>query len=385
MPHFFTKKRMIALALAVAVAALFVLVALHFRKSSSGVLTEIQKPPQDVTVQSVADSTRYEEKIQYPATIAGDQEISVSATTSGTAKVTNFELGSYVSAGSLLVKIDDVGPFSKTGDKNFKSSDVNQAELDVKQAEEEVEVAEANYDSVKQQYDYQKDNPSLPQTVTRAQKDAAKEAVDVAKIHLKNLKVGYKGTLDDHLVTSPISGYVTQKSVSTGDSVATGQALFSISKTKKIKIQFYVDEQQLDSIEKGTELSLTDNSGNQMPIIVRNISPQADPVTRRFLVEAYLKQDPQLFPGTIVSVSFSFEKTPSEPDALILPLSAINIGQNENYIFIAENGHAKKVNVDLVNVSGETADVKANLSPGTEIILNGSRLVSDGAAINIVQ
>jgi RND family efflux transporter MFP subunit len=385
MPHFFTKKRMIALALAVAVAALFVLVALHFRKSSSGVLTEIQKPPQDVTVQSVADSTRYEEKIQYPATIAGDQEISVSATTSGTATVTNFELGSYVSAGSLLVKIDDVGPFSKTGDKNFKSSDVNQAELDVKQAEEEVEVAEANYDSVKQQYDYQKDNPSLPQTVTRAQKDAAKEAVDVAKIHLKNLKVGYKGTLDDHLVTSPISGYVTQKSVSTGDSVATGQALFSISKTKKIKIQFYVDEQQLDSIEKGTELSLTDNSGNQMPIIVRNISPQADPVTRRFLVEAYLKQDPQLFPGTIVSVSFSFEKTPSEPDALILPLSAINIGQNENYIFIAENGHAKKVNVDLVNVSGETADVKANLSPGTEIILNGSRLVSDGAAINIVQ
>ncbi|MFA5925832.1 MAG: efflux RND transporter periplasmic adaptor subunit [Parcubacteria group bacterium] len=381
-----SKQRIILFFLIVAVAALFIFLARSSRKQAP-VTGEPPRFPQDVSVQSVANSQSFAETIQYPAIIAGDQEIEITSKSSGTAAVVNYSLGSRVGAGSLLVRIDDSGNKQKVGESGFKSADVQQSQLSVEQAKEQLELDKKTYNNLKDQYDYEKKNPTLEKTVTKTQKDAAKEAVDLAEIQLKNAKVGYKGSLDDHLITSPISGYVTQKMVETGDSISVGQSLFKVSKTANVKVQFYVDENQLSSVSRGLEIALTDNKGSEIPFIVRNISPQADSATKRFLIEAYPKQpgNSDLLSGTVVSVSFSVEKTPGESGALILPLSAINVGQNENYIFIAENGKAKKINVDILNVTGETADIKADLPPDSEVIIQGSKLVQDGQEISITQ
>jgi membrane fusion protein, multidrug efflux system len=381
-----SKKRIIQIILIVAVAALFVFLGRYTRKQAS-VTSEASRSPQDVSIQSLADSRSFSEKIQYPAIIVGDQEIEVAAKSSGTATVSNMFLGSRVGAGSLLIRIDEIGGSQRIGESGFKSTDVQQSQLSVEQAEEQLRLAKKFYKNLKNQYDSEKKNPTGPQTVSKAQKDNANGAVDLAEIQLENAKVGYKGSLDDHLITSPINGYVTQKLVKTGDSVSAGQPLFKISKTSNMKIQFYVDENQLASVTKGLEVELSDNDGNKIPLTVKNISPQADSVTKRFLIEAYPKASDveSLLSGTIVSVSLSIEKTPVESGALILPLSAINIGQNENYIFISENGKAKKINIDVVSVSGETADIKADLPSDAEIIIEGSKLVRDGQEINIVQ
>ncbi|MFA5872301.1 MAG: efflux RND transporter periplasmic adaptor subunit [Parcubacteria group bacterium] len=380
------KKRLIPGILIIAVAVLFVFVARSARKQTSAPASA-PKQPQNVSVQSASDSLSYTQTIQYPATIVGDQEIQVTAKSSGTATVANYSLGDRIGTGALLVKVDDVGNNLKVGEQGFRSSEVQQSQLSVDQAEEQLDLAKKTYKNLKDQYDYEKKNPTAPQTVTKTQKDSAKEAVDLAEIQLKNAKVGYKGTLDSHLITSPISGYVTQKSVAAGDSISVGQSLFSISKTMNIKVQFYVDENQLASISKGQEVNMTDNNGNEITVVVRNISPQADANTKRFLIEAYPKQAgaANLFSGTIVSVSFSTVKTPSQAGALILPLSAINIGQNENYIFLAENGQAKKVDVNVISVEGETADIKSDIPQDAKIIINGSKLVQDGEEINITQ
>jgi RND family efflux transporter MFP subunit len=386
MTKYLAKKRIILIVLIVAVAALFIFVARSTRKTVTDT-SEIQKPTQEVSAQKVSDSQSFSETIQYPASIVGDQEIEVSANSSGTAITVNYALGSRVGVGSLLARVDDVGGNQKTGESGFKSTDVQQSQLSVEQSEEQLDIAKNTYNNLKDQYDYEKKHPELTQTATRTQRDNAKEAVDLAEINVKNQKVGYKGSLDDHLVTSPITGYVTQKMVAAGDSISVGQPLFRISKTMNVKAQFFVDENQLPSISKGLETELADNKGNKIPFVVRNISPQADSVTKRFLIEAYPKKlgAQNILSGTIVNVSFSIEKVPSETGALILPLSAINIGQNENYIFIAENGKAKKINVKILNVSGETADVKVDLPSDAEIIIQGSKLVRDGQDVNIVQ
>ncbi len=386
MTKYLSRRRIILIILVFAVAVLFIFIARSARKQAS-VTAEAKKPLQDVSVQLASDSLFFSQNIQYPATIVGDQEIEVSAKSSGTATVANYSLGSHVGAGSLLVRVDDTGSNQKTGESGFKSTDVQQSQLSVEQAEKQLKLAKKTYNNVKDQYDYEKKHPELTKTVTKEQKDAAKEAVDLAEINLKNQKVGYKGSLDNHLITSPINGYVTQKMVEMGDSISIGQPLFRISKTMNIKVQFFVDENELSSVTKGLEVELSGNKGEKIPFIVRNISPVADSVTKRFLIEAYPKKPgmENLLSGTVVSVSFQVEKTPDEPGALILPLSAINIGQNENYIFIAENGKAKKINVNVLKVSGETADIKTDLPANSEIIIQGSKLVRDGQDINIVQ
>ncbi len=367
-------------------AVLFVSVG-YFSKKPVPVQTEKKLSVQDVTVQTASASEKLTKIIQYPATVVGDQEVRIIAQASGTAAEVNFSLGDKIDEGFLLVKIDNAGNQSKVGEDGFKSSAIQQSQLSVDQAEKQLEQTKKNYQDLKKVYDKQKKNPTLAVTVSKAQVDVARKQIDIDELQIKNAKIGLRGSLDDHLIVSPFSGYITQKAIAVGDSVSVGQLLATISKTANIKIQFFVDQNQLNSITKGLEISLVDFNGNKFPFLVKNIAPQADPTTGRFLVEAFPKEVSDSLPllGTVVSVEFAVEQKPANTGALILPLSAVNIGQNENYIFLAENGLAKKVNIDVLTVEGETAEISAKIASDAKIIVKGSKLVQDGSPINIIQ
>lgn len=340
------------------------------------------KAPQNVSVQKVADSASLIQKIEYPAIIAGDQEIKVTAKSAGTATAVNFDLGKSVGAGSLLVKIDSVGNNSGIGDNGFRSSDVQQSGLSVQQAQEAVDLAKKNRKALQQAYDAQKKNPAAPQTINKAQIQAAGEQVDIAQIQLDNAKVGLQGTLDNHLITSPIQGFVTKKSVSVGDSVSVGQELATISKTALTKVQFFVSKEELANFKVGGGLTIT-SDGSDFPAAVARIAPEADPATKRFLIEAKVSGNKTLLIGSVLSVSFDITHLPSAAGNIILPLSAVTIGQNENFIFIVADGKAKKISVSIANVQGEFAEVKADLPADAEIITSGSKLVSDGDSVTV--
>lgn len=389
------KRKYITLFIAIIAVATVFFVAYRFSKKP--VVTQEEKPKQpiDVTVQSVGASNSLTQKIEYPATIVGDQEVKVTAKSSGTAQEVNYELGQRVSANATLVRIDDTGNNLEVGDEGFRNADVQQAELSVEQYEEQLKTARKTRNKLNSAYQTQKKNPSLTKTVSKAQLIAAEGQVEVAEVQLENAKVALKGGLDDHEITSPISGYIVKKSIAVGDSITAGQELYTISKTSNVKIQFFVNQDQLSSVAEGMEINVKDNDGNSFSATVRNISPDADATTKRFLVEARPNDHGvgqafpeeqsinELFSGSIVTVSFSVTKKPQYPGDLILPLTAITIGQNESYIFLAENGKAKKVTLAVSNVQGDTAEVKADVPPNAAIIINGSKLVQDGGEIKI--
>lgn len=342
----------------------------------------VEKKPVEVKTRLAGASHSLEGIFNYPATVVGDQEISVTAKAVGTATAVNFDLGDWVGAGALLVKIDSLGNNLSVGDQGFRSSDVQQSSLSVEEAEEALDLAKKNRKALKQARDAQKKNPTTPQTVTKAQIEAADEQVEIAEIQLENTKIGLDGTLDDHLITSPISGYVREKSVSTGDSISIGDPLFLISKTSKVKVRFFVEKEILPNIALGDNIVVRDGE-KEIPATVKNISPQADAATKRFLIEAAPLADSELISGTVVSVRLAALAVSSASDTIFLPLSSINITQNENYIFIAADGKAKKTIIEIKKISGETAEVKTDLSDSDEIIIEGNKLVQDGQAIEV--
>ncbi len=374
--------------LVISAIALVIIFVLAYRFSNKSAIT-VQPPvkaPQDVTVQAVKDSIDLKQTLDYPATVVGDQEIIVTATAAGTASAVPFNLGDRVFTGALLTRIDDTGNVLNTNYKDFQSSQIQESHLSKEQAEEALSGAEKNYKDLKKAYSDQNNDPTLTKTVSKAQVDAAKNQIDIAELQLKSATVGLKGTLDNHLVTSPISGFVTEKFVSAGDSISIGQKVAAVSVTKNIKLQFFVSADHLANFSLGTEIKAIGNNGNIFPMLVRNISPVADPATKRFLIEAFPKTPtatPVLASGTLTTVSLDIVSHPSASGDLILPLSAVTIGQNESYLFINDNGHAKKIFVTIGAVNGESAEIKTSLPSDAEIILNGSKLVSDGLAISI--
>jgi len=326
-----------------------------------------------VSAQSVAESKILQKESRYPASVVGDQEVQITAKSSGTVVIAPGNIGSSIKAGTLLAKIDDSGSLS-AGDQGLKSLQVQQTELSLQQAKKSYDLAKDNYDDLKKSSD-----------ASDSEINSAKIQKDIAKLQYENASLGLTGSVDNHLMTSPIAGIIVNKAVSVGDSVSAGQLIAIVSKSTNVKVQFYVDAPGRASFSRGQEISVTDSSGISSTLLVRNISAVADQTTKRFLIEAYPQKQtpPTLLAGTIATVSIqTTAKTQNEND-ILLPLSAISVGQNESYVFTVENNVAKKTTVNVVRVDGETAEISSQFAPETLIITEGNKLVRDGEAVTM--
>lgn len=354
-----------------AVSALFI-VALQFSGKKAPLPQDAVKLPINVSVQSLAESKTLIQKINYPASIVGDQEVKITAKSAGTIVVAPGNIGSRVGAGALLAKIDDTGTLA-VGREGLKNLQVQQATNAVAQAQKSYQLAKDVYTSTKKS-----------SAATRAQKDTAKAEVALTKLQYENATLGLSGSLDNHLILSPFSGIITSKAISVGDSVAVGQLLATVSQSTNIKAQFYVDQDERNLLKIGQVITVLDNDNNVVPFVTRNVAIAADPTTKRFLIEAYPKKSgAPLLSGTITNVTIETTTEPRQANNFILPLSVLSTGQNESYIFVADGSVAKKTAVTISTVNGETAEITTSLPSETLIITNGSKLVHDGEAIAI--
>lgn len=313
-----------------------------------------------VGVKKVGESKIVNGKMKHPGTIVGDQEVKITAGAGGTAIAVNFNLGDQIGQGKILVKIDDQG--SAFGESGFQSGQIQQLENAVEQADEA-------YDRAKDAYEDDKN-------------DTTKSAKDIAKLQKENAQIALQSAVESRLIKAPISGTITSKNVSIGDSITPGQLLATISKTNKMKVQFYLDREEIKNV-KVESVVIIDNFGENIEAKVINVSSQADPVSKRFLVEAVPQVNNDLFIGSIISVMVNTYQSADENNSLILPLSALTIAQNENYIFVVEDGKAKKVRVKVVKITGETAEISADLANDSLVIVEGNKLVQDGELVEI--
>ncbi|MFA6410123.1 MAG: efflux RND transporter periplasmic adaptor subunit, partial [Candidatus Buchananbacteria bacterium] len=233
---------------------------------------------------------------------------------------------------------------------------------------------------------------ALQQEKTAAQnveslKATIKSQLDGADLQYRNALITLQGLYDSHLVIAPISGKITKKAVANGDTVSAGQILGAISQTEDIKLQFYVDQENLTAITVGLPVSIRNSDNKILPGKVVSVSPRADDLTKRFIIEVSPDQkDYESFVlGTVMSVLVDIEKKVTEQNSIIVPLSAVEIGQNANYIFTVKDNIAKKVEIKLIKVEGETAQIQTDLPPETIIVVDGNKLIQDGDQVSLTQ
>ncbi|MFA5024616.1 MAG: efflux RND transporter periplasmic adaptor subunit [Patescibacteria group bacterium] len=210
----------------------------------------------------------------------------------------------------------------------------------------------------------------------------AKTQMETAELQYNNATVALQSLYDAHSVVSPLNGTITKVFVSAGEAVNPGQAIATISQVQNIKVQFYVEADNLLDIKLGLPVTVIDDNNTNYAGIIAAVSPQADLATRRFLVEVKLENSSGLFLGTLVTVKVDIYKTVNLPGWVILPLAAVTVGQNGSFIFVVDNNQAKKVAVEIKEVVGELAKVKVDLPAETNIIIEGNKLLQEGTAIS---
>jgi len=215
-----------------------------------------------------------------------------------------------------------------------------------------------------------------------AQIATSKTQMETAELQYNNALVALQSLYDAHSIISPLKGTISAISVIDGETVVPGQPVITVSQLDNIKVQFYIEPESLLEIKAGQPVTIKDDKGSIYAGIISAVSPQADPISRRFLAEAKLENSTGLFLGTIVNVEFSLVKTAGGNDYLILPLAAVNVGQAGNNIFIIENNRAKKIPVEIFQVLGEYVRIKVDLPLEAVIITDGNKLIQDGELVS---
>lgn len=215
---------------------------------------------------------------------------------------------------------------------------------------------------------------------------AARSQMESAQLQYTNAQVNLQSLFDIHSLISPIAGTLTRKLVNDGDTVSSGQLVASVSQTNNLKVQFYIESERLQDIIPGLTATVEANDGKIYTGIVSSVAQQSDPVSKRFLAELKLDSQDGLVIGTVVNVKLILNSSViSGSNTILLPLSALTVGQNMTTVFIYENGVAKKHQVEVSEVIGEFAKVKTDLVPETFIIIGGNKMLQEGEVIKLIQ
>lgn len=213
----------------------------------------------------------------------------------------------------------------------------------------------------------------------------AKTQMETAQMQYNNAVTALQSLYDAHSVVSPLSGTITKVFIANGEAVASGQTILTVSKTDNIKVKFYIEPDNLLAITLGLPVLVVSDNNKTYNGIIAAVSPQADPATRRFLVEVKLEKADDLLLGTLATIKLSLTKLSGESGVIILPLAAITVGQNASSIFIIENNQAKKVPVEIKEVIGESARIKVDLAAEKIIITDGNKLISNGQTVSLTK
>ncbi len=335
------------------------------RRGSSGPVnvrvTTVKRQPMPVIIDAVG-------------AVESENSVVVRPQASGPLEAVLFKEGDYVKKGQLLFRIDS-RPMQAAVDQARAAVSRDQAQLLQARAQEARlrPLMEKDY-ITRSEYD-----------VAATQVKALEATATANQAILENALV----LLSYGKISAPISGRTGGLTVKAGNLVTAGNApspLVVINSTQPILVSLSVPQRFLEDIRQAW------NSPDLKVQISRN--PGAPPVaegplvfmdntvnqqTGTILFKARVKNEKEeLWPGQFVSARIILK---IEKDAVVLPESAIQPGQNSPFVYLVRDGKAAMQEIQVARQIGDLVVISKGLSGGEEVIATVPATLADGAAV----
>jgi multidrug efflux system membrane fusion protein len=334
-----------------------------------------QQPPVPVEVGTVEQRTMPLE-VKAIGTVQPIANVQLKSKVAGEILQVHFADGAQVKAGDVLFSIDprSYDAALKRAEANLsmaKSTSTNAAE----QAQRYTTLTDRGVASKEQFSQYQ----STAET-QKSQTDARQADVDEAKL-----------SLDWTQVRAPISGRAGVALLKPGNiALANSEILAVINQMQPIYVAFSLPEDSLSDVRarmSAGHLTVTayqPGSGNQLDtgeltFVDNAVDTASGMVSFR---ATFPNEHEALWPGQFVDVTV---KLTEEPNALVIPTTAIMEGQEGSQVFVVENGVARIQKVEVERAAGDFTILKGGLKPGDQVITTGQLRVANGAKVAIVQ
>jgi membrane fusion protein, multidrug efflux system len=296
--------------------------------------------------------------IEYTGTLLPWEEVHIAPAQPGRIMQIPVEVGTRVSAGTLLVQMDPTQLLQAQLQLSNLETDFQRLDTLRKSGS----IAQQQFDQLKTQYEITKTNVEFLRNNTR--------------------------------LTAPFSGIISGKYHEPGEMFSgapnpmTGKAaVVSLVQIDRLKITVAVSEQYFPRIRNGmTAIVITDiYPDREFNGTIFRIHPTIDPMSRSFNVEVMISNTGNLLrPGMFSRVSLDLDKI----EALLLPAAAVlkMQGSNDRFLFKEENGKAVRVPVTTGRRYDDLIEVFSDkLKKGDRIITSGQARLIDGVNVNVVQ
>jgi RND family efflux transporter MFP subunit len=218
----------------------------------------------------------------------------------------------------------------------------------------------------------------VPAENRRRANDALAQAQAAREIVLVNLE-STRDRLNDAVVRAPIGGLIEMRNVEEFGFAAPGMPAFLISDQNSMTVSFRVPRISVAFLELGDEIILHDGTNEYLGEIIE-IGTMVD-FGGLLTVKARIPNPPaHLLSGTSVRI---FANAQRANDVLILPLNAIHHDRGVATVFVAQNGIARRVPVELGIFDANYAQILSGISQNDEIISTWSSRLADGVEVEV--
>ncbi len=353
----------------------------------AGVIALLRKPQPAVELPVVETEKVHVSDVnvygEYVGRIRAQQFVEIRARVEGYLERMVFEEGPYIRKGQTLFVIDP---------KVYRAR-LEKARAQLNKAKAQALKAERDLARIRPLYE-QNAASQLDLDNAEAALESAKAEESVAKADLTQAEL----TLSYCSVTSPISGYVSERSADIGTLVGpSGNSLLAtVVKSDTVLVDFSMTAlDYLNAKNRNVNLGQKDDSRKWNPYVTVTLadgsvypyeglvdfaSPQVDPATGTFSVRAEMPNPEQmLLPGEFTKVKVLMDV---RTDAIEIPSKALEIEKGGTYIYVVRpDSVVERRYVETGPELGNEVVVERGLAVGENIVVEGFHKLRHGMKV----
>ena len=324
-----------------------------YQQYSTAMSTDWTPPPVTVAA-ATARQESWSSNLEAVGTIRAARGVNLATETSGEIIDISVQSGDEVSAGQLLLTLND---------------SVEQASRKRQQA-----------NLVLARQLYERDASLIKQkSIPQSQYDRSRADLDAAIASLAETDA----LLDNKRIVAPFAGTIGIIEVKTGDYIETGTAITTLQDLSELEVDFSVPARFFPSLRKGLEISvLSAASTRSFPARLQAIDAAVDTGTRNLALRAALLESDGLLPGMFAQLSIDLNQP---QNVVTLPETAVTYSLQGNTVYIVEQDDNGLFVTPRVVQTGAVREgriaITHGLEAGLQVVSVGQNKLYRGARI----
>lgn len=184
-------------------------------------------------------------------------------------------------------------------------------------------------------------------------------------------------------IAAPIDGRVVKREVDLGGHVAQGELLFRMMSIRPLLIRVHIPANRLGKVAPGQAVKvIVDSSPEPLQAAVELVSPIVDPTSGTIKITLRLDQYPSnVRPGDFAEIHMM---TDQRENALLVNSVSIIEERGSHFVYVVEQGLAKRKAVTLGFVMNERTEIAAGITAKDQVVVKGQRNLNDDVKVEVL-